>query len=113
MAVASSGVSAIGRRLVSVRAGLAGGLLFAVLPEVSWYAQDARSYAIVTALAVAASYLLVRVLESGASTRWLTAYAACLAALGGGAAAGAAGQPADRARLRGTPADQLDQARGH
>jgi mannosyltransferase len=82
MATASSGVSAIGRRLVSWRAGLACGLLFAVLPQVSWYAQDARSYAIVTALAVAASYLLVRVLESGASTRWLMAYAGCLTLLG-------------------------------
>jgi mannosyltransferase len=82
MAVASSGVSAIGRRLVSLWAGLAGGLLFAVLPEVSWFAQDARSYAIVTALAVAASYLLVRLLDSGASARWLVAYAACLTVLG-------------------------------
>jgi mannosyltransferase len=82
MAAASSGVSAIGRRLVSLWAGLAAGLLFAVLPEVSFYGQDARSYAIVTALAVAASYLLVRLLESGASTRWLAAYAACLAVLG-------------------------------
>jgi mannosyltransferase len=82
MAAASSGISAIGRRLVSMWAGLAGGLLFAVLPEVSWYAEDARSYAIVTALAVAASYLLVRVLESRASARWLAAYAACLTLLG-------------------------------
>jgi mannosyltransferase len=82
MAAASAGVVAIGRRLVSPAGGLAAGLVFAVLPEVSWFAQDARSYAIVTALAVAASYLLIRVLGSGGQRRWLVAYAAGLVLLG-------------------------------
>ena len=51
MAVAAAAVAALGRRLISLRAGLAAGLVFAVLPEVSLYGQDARPYAIVVALA--------------------------------------------------------------
>ncbi len=82
MTAATSGVVAIGQRLVTRPAGLVAGVVFAVLPEVSWFAQDARSYALVTALAVAASYLLLRVLDSGGQRRWLLAYAAGLAALG-------------------------------
>jgi mannosyltransferase len=60
MAVAAGVTAALGRRLVSARAGLAAGLVFAALPSVTWYAQNARSYALVTALATIASYLLVR-----------------------------------------------------
>jgi len=82
MAAATAGVVAIGQRLAGRAAGLVAGLVFAVLPEVSWFAQDARSYAIVTALAVAASYLLLRVLDSGGQRRWLLAYTAGLAVLG-------------------------------
>jgi mannosyltransferase len=83
MAAAAAGAAAIGRRLVSPRAGLFAGLLFAALPKVSWFGQDARSYAMVTALATAASYLLVRLLNAGdPRRRWLAAYAASLAGLG-------------------------------
>jgi mannosyltransferase len=84
MACAAAAVAAIGRRLISPRAGLASGLVFAVLPEVSLYGQDARPYAIVIALAALASYLLVRVMdaEPGARYRWLIGYALSLAALG-------------------------------
>jgi len=84
MAGAAVAVAAIGRRLVSPRAGLAAGLVFAVLPEVSLYGQDARPYAIVVALASLASYLLVRVIQddAGARHRLLAGYAVCVAALG-------------------------------
>jgi len=83
MAVAAAGVAATGRRLVSPRAGLFAGLIFAALPEVSWYGQDARSYAMVTALATTASYLLVRVLGAAGSRRgWLAAYGLALTGLG-------------------------------
>jgi mannosyltransferase len=83
MAAAAAGVAAIGRRLVSPRAGLFAGLAFAALPEISWYGQDARSFALVTALATAASYLLVRALGAGRSRRkWLAAYGLSLAAAG-------------------------------
>ena len=85
MAAAAAAVTALGRRLVSPRAGLASGLVFAILPEVSWYGQEARSYAMVTALAAVASYLLVRALQAAGGAgagRWLAAYGAVLAALG-------------------------------
>jgi mannosyltransferase len=83
MAAAAAGVAAIGRRLVSPRAGLFAGLVFAVLPEISWYGQDTRSYAMVTALATGASYLLVRVLAASGSRRgWLIAYGLALTCLG-------------------------------
>jgi mannosyltransferase len=60
MAAAAAGVTAIARRLASRRAGLCAGLLFAALPTVSIQAHDARPYAMITAAAVLASYLLVR-----------------------------------------------------
>jgi mannosyltransferase len=84
MAVAAIAVAGIGRRLVSRRAGLLAGLVFAALPEVSRYGQEARSYATVSALAAVASYLLVRVLaEAGPRRRrWLTGYGAAVTALG-------------------------------
>jgi mannosyltransferase len=84
MACAAIAVVAIGRRLISPWAGLASGLVFAILPEVSLYGQDARPYAIVVALAALASYLLVRALDAGpgARHRWLIGYALSLAALG-------------------------------
>jgi mannosyltransferase len=85
MAVAAAAVTALGRRLISLRAGLASGLVFAVLPQVSLYGQDARPYAIVVALAALASYLLVRAMDAGDASqrrRWLAWYAVCLAALG-------------------------------
>jgi mannosyltransferase len=85
MAVAAAAVTALGRRLISLRAGLASGLVFAVLPQVSLYGQDARPYAIVIALAALGSYLLVRAMDAGDAGRrhrWLAWYAVCLAALG-------------------------------
>jgi mannosyltransferase len=85
MAGAALAVAALGRRLISPRAGLAAGLVFAVLPEVSFYGQDARPYAIVVALATLSSYLLVGALQAGDArtrTRWLAGYAVCLAVLG-------------------------------
>ena len=85
MAAAAVAVAALGGRLVSPRAGLAAGLVFAVLPPVSLYGQDTRSYAISVALAAIASYLLVRAMEadgSGSRYRWMAGYAACVAALG-------------------------------
>jgi mannosyltransferase len=82
-AVAAAGITAIGQRLAPGRAGLAAGLAFAVFPVTSTYAQDARSYALVMALAVLASYLLVRAAQSGPDRRgWLVGYALALAALG-------------------------------
>jgi mannosyltransferase len=84
MAVAAAFVAAIGRRLVSPLAGLASGLLFAMIPMISVYGQDARSYAMVTAMAAVASYLLVRALHAAPDgrRRWWLRYGAALVVLG-------------------------------
>jgi mannosyltransferase len=83
MACAAAAVAALGRRLVSPAAGLLAGLLFAVLPQISLYAQDAREYAFVTALACAGSYLLVRAMTTAGRRRGLLAgYAVCLGVMG-------------------------------
>jgi mannosyltransferase len=88
MAVAAGGIGLLGKRLVSGRAGLAAGLVFAAIPEVSWYGQDAREYALVTAVATIASYLLVRAVQASPSARrgsvshWMIGYGVSLALLG-------------------------------
>ena len=82
MAAAAALITVTGRRLVSQRAGLAAGLTFAVLPAVSWFAQDARPFALETAAGAAASYALVRMAEDGSRRRWARWYAASLVAVG-------------------------------
>jgi mannosyltransferase len=81
MTAAAAGVAALGRRLHSPRAGLLAGLVFAVLPQVSRYGQEGRSYALVLACAVLASYLLVRA-AGQPGRRWLAGYGCAIAALG-------------------------------
>ena len=82
-ALAAVGIAVIGRRLVSTRAGLLAGLIFALLPVVSRYAQEARSYSIVSAVAALATYLLLRALSTTtARATWFAAYAVSVAALG-------------------------------
>jgi mannosyltransferase len=83
MTVAAGMVAALGRRLVSPVSGLAAGLIFAILPQISRYGQEARSYAIVVALAAIASYLLVRAISTTGRRRgWLAGYAVCIGLLG-------------------------------
>ncbi|WP_319735004.1 glycosyltransferase family 39 protein [Streptomyces niveiscabiei] len=62
-AVAAGVVAAIGTRLARPRVGLWAGLLFACTPMVSHYAQEGRSYALVTAGALTATLLLLRALD--------------------------------------------------
>jgi mannosyltransferase len=81
MAAAALGVAAIARRLAGRRAGLYAGLVFAVLPTVSVQGQDARPYAVVTAAAVLASYLLVRA-AADPRPRWLAAYGLSIVLVG-------------------------------
>ncbi|WP_329379310.1 glycosyltransferase family 39 protein [Streptomyces sp. NBC_01351] len=69
-ALAAAGVAAVARRLVGERAALFAGLAYAVLPPVQMYAQEGRSYALVAAAVVWATYLMLR-------ERW-TAYAVVL-----------------------------------
>lgn len=81
MAAAAAGVTAIGRRLASRRTGLWAGLVFAVLPTVTVQGQDARPYAMVTAAAVLASYLLIRTIADPRPA-WFAAYGLSLVAVG-------------------------------
>ncbi|MGH3159192.1 MAG: glycosyltransferase family 39 protein [Streptosporangiaceae bacterium] len=81
MAAAAAGVTAIGRRLVSRRAGLCAGLIFAILPFVSAQGQNARPYAMATASAVLCSYLFIRTLQDP-RPRWFTGYGLSLVLLG-------------------------------
>jgi mannosyltransferase len=88
MAIAAAMITLLGRRLVSSWAGLAAGLTFAFLPQVSWFAENAREGAVLTALACVASYCLLRALQTGALQqdaawgRWLAGYGVTLVALG-------------------------------
>jgi mannosyltransferase len=81
MAAAAYGVGVLGARLHSRRAGLFAGLVFAALPQVSRYGQEARSYALVVAVAVLASCLLPRALAES-RRRWWIGYGCAVGVLG-------------------------------
>jgi mannosyltransferase len=74
-------VGALGTRLATPRVGLTAGLVFAVLPSSSRYAQEARPYAIAMFAAVLATWLLVRAVDRPGFLRFL-AYAGAVALLG-------------------------------
>jgi mannosyltransferase len=80
-AAGAAAVAAIGRRMRSPRAGLLAGLMFAGLPAVSMWGQNARSYAMVMACAAVASLALLRFLDRPDTAR-LAGYAGAIAALG-------------------------------
>jgi mannosyltransferase len=61
--------------------GLLAGLVFATAPYMTFYAQMARSYAIVTMFATIATYLLLRAYPDG-RWRWWAPYAAAVALTG-------------------------------
>jgi mannosyltransferase len=81
MTAAAALTAVLGARLFSDRVGVVAGLLFAVVPSTSRYGQEARSYAVATLLAVAATLLLVRALDRPNWTRWV-GYGAAVAGLG-------------------------------
>ena len=81
MTAAALGIAVIARRLRSRRAGLYAGLVFAAMPLVTLQAHDARPYALETAIAVLATYLLLRAAENPTAARF-AAYALSLALLG-------------------------------
>ncbi|WP_205519070.1 glycosyltransferase family 39 protein [Streptomyces olivoreticuli] len=80
VAVAAAGLSWLGRLLGGPRLGLYAGLLLAVLPTASRYAQEARSFAFVMAVAVLATGAMVKALSGHA--RWVAGYAVLIALLG-------------------------------
>jgi mannosyltransferase len=61
--VAAFAVTAVGRRLGGAGAGLAGGLIFAVLPVTSRYAQEARPYAFAMLFGALSLWALLCLLE--------------------------------------------------
>jgi mannosyltransferase len=87
MAVAAAFTALIARRLATLAGspypaatGLAAGVLFTLLPAVIRYAQEARSYAIVTMLAAITTYLLLKAIEDGG--RWWIGYGVAAALTG-------------------------------
>ncbi len=80
--VAASVVSLIGNRLFGARAGIIAGTLFALVPALSRYAQEARSYSLVVLLAALATLLLLRMLDHPRNPwRW-AGYTLALVGLG-------------------------------
>ncbi|WP_433476616.1 glycosyltransferase family 39 protein [Spirillospora sp. CA-142024] len=84
MAAAGAGVAVIGRRCLGTSAGLLAGLAWAANPQTSRWAQEARSYALTAAVAVLATYLLIRAVDRAERHpwRWFAGYVPAVAALG-------------------------------
>lgn len=81
MTVAAAIIALIGRRLVGDGTGLLAGVLFALVPSTSRFAQEARPYALALLGVVLATWLLLRVCERPTRRGWVL-YAACVAAAG-------------------------------
>ena len=81
MAGAAVCVTLTGQRLAGPRAGQVAGLVFALIPSISRFAQEVRFYALQVLLATLATLLLLRALDRPVVRRW-AAYAATVAALG-------------------------------
>ena len=74
-------VALTGRKLGGYTAGITAGLVFALIPGISRFAQEARPYAFVTFFAALATLLLLRALDRPIWRRWVV-YALALAAAG-------------------------------
>jgi mannosyltransferase len=81
MAGAAAVVALIGRRLGGGAAGLASGLVFALIPSVSRYAQEARPYAFAMFFASLATLQFLRAMERPTWGRWAV-YSVILGAAG-------------------------------
>jgi mannosyltransferase len=81
MAAAAACVTLVGRKLAGARAGLISGLLFALVPSVSRFAQEIRFYSLEVLVATLATLLLLRALDRPSVRRWAL-YGGCLAVLG-------------------------------
>lgn len=71
------GVHAIGSRLGDPATGFLAGVAFLCVPQVQFYAQEARSYALVSTAVVWATWFFVRALQDG-RRRWWAGYAGLL-----------------------------------
>jgi mannosyltransferase len=81
MAITAGATTLIGRRIAGTATGVLAGLLLAIVPSISRYAQEVRSYALVTMLVAVSTYFLLRAVERPTWTRW-TLYAIPLALAG-------------------------------
>jgi mannosyltransferase len=81
MAGAAACVTLVGSRLAGRRAGLVAGLVFALIPSVSRFAQETRFYALEVLAGMLATLLLLRAIERPGWLRWVL-YALSVAALG-------------------------------
>ncbi|MGC4746245.1 glycosyltransferase family 39 protein [Micromonospora sp. DT201] len=81
MILATACVALVGRRLFDQTTGVAAGFVFAVVPTVTRFGQETRSYAFVVLAAAAATLFLLRALERPGLLRW-AAYALAVAGIG-------------------------------
>ncbi|MGI5520710.1 glycosyltransferase family 39 protein [Micromonospora sp. CA-259024] len=81
MALATACVALAGRRLFDGTTGVAAGFVFALVPTVTRFGQETRSYAFVVLGAAAATLFLLRALERPGLLRWV-AYALAVAGIG-------------------------------
>ncbi|TDU06136.1 mannosyltransferase [Streptomyces sp. 846.5] len=70
MAAAAGLLAVLGRRMFDAPTGLVAGLVFAVLPVTSQYAQDARPFGPATLAALVAAVMLYRALDHEGADRW-------------------------------------------
>ncbi|MFC3572518.1 glycosyltransferase family 39 protein [Streptomyces yaanensis] len=82
MAGTAACVALTGKRLFGRRAGLTGGLLFALIPAVSRFAHEARPYALVMLAVALTALLLLRALDQPDSWQRWGLYALGVAAVG-------------------------------
>ena len=83
--IAASGVFVLARTVLPTRVAVLSGLIFAILPRVTYMGAEARSTAFATAIAVWLTVVLVRALRSDPETRrsrWLWVTYGVLLALG-------------------------------
>ena len=80
-----AGLYALGRRLGGAVMGISAALFAACVPSLVYYAQEARMYSLLMALAVLSSYSLLRVLQDREArhwwTRWRALYVVALSAM--------------------------------
>jgi mannosyltransferase len=81
MTGAAACVTLVGRRLAGAWAGLLAGLVFALVPSISRFAQETRFYALEVLVAMLATLLLLRAIERPSPRRWVV-YALSVAVLG-------------------------------
>jgi mannosyltransferase len=82
MAGAAGVISLVGQRLYDRRTGIIAGLLFAIVPNVTRFAQEVRPYAITMLVAAVSTLLLLRALDKPGWLRWVL-YGLSVATLGG------------------------------